>query len=148
MRGRFAHGVNQVAHGLGLRQIHAAVEEGTLGEFARFCQTEMQMPALLQNRADNHAKKHRTTVRLNFENALPRVARGPREVKHDRLIKEFPRGVENRVEMRVPGRERTPGKERIQDVRIEVFRERKTNDTDAAASRGGSDGNDRILVAC
>jgi hypothetical protein len=39
-RRRFGAGVDQVGHGLGLRQVELAVEEGALGEFARLGQAQ------------------------------------------------------------------------------------------------------------
>ena len=73
-----ALGVDEVGHGLGGAQIHAAVQKGALGKLPGQRLPRAEAKALLQHRAEHRGR----AVALKLRRVLPGVAVGPRLSVH------------------------------------------------------------------
>ncbi len=74
--------MNQIHHGLSLREVHFAIQKGTLGEFTRFSGTRPTGKPTIQNTlSDENA-----AVTVEFDDILTGIARRAIEIKQQTLI--------------------------------------------------------------
>ena len=143
-------GVDQVGHGLGLRQVELAVEERARRELAGLGRSQRaQVFASGGSRgsgfeAAHHQKlqHHGATVRVQLEHVLAgvRVRRG--KVQRQALVDRPRLRIEERQQRRV-ARQQRPAADR-QDQRLQPAA-RHPHDADRSAAGCGGDGDDGII---
>jgi hypothetical protein len=87
-RGGLGAGVDEVGHGLGLREVELVVEEGALRELARLGQAAAR--AGLQAARQQQLQQHRAAVGLQLEHVLAGVGVRRREVQRQALVDGAP----------------------------------------------------------
>ena len=91
-------GVDQVAHGFGLRQVDASVQEGAKCEFTRFGEARARVQSTLNRMPQNHGR----TVAGNLDQVFRGIGFGAGEVGSDDLIDPMAIGVVELSEVRPP----------------------------------------------
>ena len=91
--GRTRIGFNQVGHGFGLRQIHAIVQEGALGEFAGLGRTKTDLASCLKTAFQNNLLQGRTAVRLNLKDVLSGIGSRAEVTDDNSAVNQMPVGI-------------------------------------------------------
>ena len=79
-------GGDKVGHGFGLREVHLAIEESTLGELARACHLASFVQKELQNAVEDVAR----TMAGNFHAVLARIGMWGTEERDKHFVDNFP----------------------------------------------------------
>src|SRR3990167_4654548 len=81
-RGLFRAGLNKVSDGFGLGQIEFVIEEGTLAEFSRPCQTGAELDATTQEQIQHY--RSAVALQLQYVFASKRMRAG--EIQRQTLV--------------------------------------------------------------
>ena len=131
-------GVDQIAHGLGLRQIDAAVQKGAQGELAGLGQARAGVERALHGVAQHDGR----TVAGDLDQVLGGVGARRGEEGDHHLVDGVAVRVEQLRQVRLPG---TPfgGSEELRGDGARL-RSGKAHDAEAGASRRSGDGDDGV----
>jgi hypothetical protein len=134
---------SEIGHGLGLREIELAVDEGALRELAGVGQARVRLRGLqgLQAARQQQLQQHRAAVRLQLEHVLAGVAGRRREVDGQAAVERCAVGAQEGQQRGRARRERAAADG--VDQRRQVAPRRAHDAHRAAAGRGG-DGDDRV----
>lgn len=137
--GKGALRVNQVHDGLGLGEVHFAIKEGPLGEFAGFCRARTAGEETIQNAlGDEHA-----AVTVELDDVLARVAGRCFEVQQQAVIERISSAIDNWNEMRQT-RGEFGGKFESLGGDGQRLRTGNADDADGGLAKGGGNGGDGV----
>ena len=135
--GALRSAVDQVGYRLGLGKIDLVVEEGPFGEFARPGDPGAQGAGALEQPGHDDG----SAMALQFDHVLACERLRRRKEKHDAAVDRAPVGVDEVYEFCAPGRRNTSDEFLSHAPQI---RPGQAHDANAAPSRRGGDGGDRL----